>query len=69
MAVPTVTTARPSTSAGGTGACTRKWWCSAGSSMSITLVPGSGGTVAFLAYAATVSEWANLVSDRGRMWW
>jgi hypothetical protein len=22
-----------------------------------------------LAYAATVSEWANLISDRGRMWW
>jgi hypothetical protein len=63
-----VTTAKPSTSAGGTGACTRKWWCLAGSSMSITLVLRWYGTVSF-GHVATDSEWANLVSDRGRMWW
>jgi Predicted membrane protein (DUF2157) len=37
-AVPTVTTAKPSTSIAGTGACTQKWRWSAGSSMTITVV-------------------------------
>ena len=33
-----VMTAKPSTSAGGTGACTKKWWCSAGCSIQ-SLIP------------------------------
>jgi hypothetical protein len=43
-AVPTLMTANPSTSAGGTGACTKKWWCSGGPSISITLVLDSHTT-------------------------
>jgi hypothetical protein len=69
MAVPTVRTAKPSTSAGGTGACTRKRWCSAGSSMSITLVLRSYCAIRLLAYPGTVPDLANLASYRGRMWW
>src|SRR5215212_5695733 len=46
IAVPTITTAKPSTSRAGTGACTQKWRSCAGSSMTITVVPESGEDVA-----------------------